>query len=127
MKLIGALALTLLCLTLSAPPASSQNDAPPGIDGKWHFVLDTPGGDREMDSEFAVDKDGNVTGKFGTFAVAGTFQEGKLNLSFTITAEETGETGPMKITGKLDGADLTGDWEFSSYSGTFKASRPKNS
>jgi len=124
MKLFAALAITLVSLAITAPTATAQN-ASPGIDGKWHFVLDTPGGDREMESEFAVDKDGNVTGKFGTYAVAGTFQDGKLNLSFTITAEETGETGPMKITGKIDGEDLTGDWEFSSYSGTFKASRPK--
>lgn len=124
MRIIAILALGLLSLAIASPGARAE--AQGAIDGKWHFTLDTPGGDRDIDSELAVDKDGNVTGKFGTFAVAGTFQDGKLNLSFTITAEETGETGPMKMTGKLDGADITGDWEFSSYSGTFKASRPKS-
>jgi hypothetical protein len=124
MKLITALTLGLLCVAL-ASPASLGQDTAATVEGKWHFVLDTPGGDREIDSELAVDKDGNVTGKWGTSTVAGTFAEGKLALSFSITAEETGETGLLKITGKLDQGDLTGSWEFSSYGGTFKASRPK--
>jgi hypothetical protein len=125
MKLVITLTLGLFCLVLGSRAISAQ-DAAVTIDGKWHFVLDTPGGDREIDSEFAVDKDGNVTGKWGTAAVTGTFADGKLSLTFNITAEETGETGPIKITGKLDQGDLTGNWEFSSYSGTFKASRPKS-
>ena len=125
MKLITVLALGLLSIAFGSRAIAAQDAAPPTIDGKWHFVLDTPGGDREVDSEFAVDKDGNVTGKWGNATVAGTFTDGKLNLSFSMTAEETGETGPLKITGKLDQGDLTGNWEFSSYSGTFKASRPK--
>jgi hypothetical protein len=124
MKLITTLALGLLCIAFGSTPSSAQDTAAT-LDGKWHFVLDTPGGDREVDSEFAVDKDGNVTGKWGNSTVAGTFTDGKLNLSFSMTAEETGETGPLKITGKLEQGDLTGNWEFSSYSGTFKASRPK--
>jgi hypothetical protein len=96
------------------------------IDGKWHFVLDTPGGDREMDAEFSADPDGKVTGKFGKTDVAGTFKDGHLALEFSMTSEESGETAAMKIDGKLDDAmALTGTWEFSSYSGAFKASPPK--
>src|ERR1700689_5498825 len=102
MKLITVLALGLLSIAFGSRAIAAQDAAPPTIDGKWHFVLDTPGGDREVDSEFAVDKDGNVTGKWGNATVAGTFTDGKLNQG-----------------------DLTGNWEFSSYSGTFKASRPK--
>jgi hypothetical protein len=124
MKFITTLALGLFCIALGSPASFAQGAAT--IDGKWHFVLDTPGGDREVDSEFAVDKDGKVTGTWGTAAVAGTFADGKLNMSFTITSDEAGETAPIKITGKLDQGDLTGDWEFTSYSGTFKASRPKS-
>jgi len=97
-----------------------------GIDGKWHFVMDTPGGDREMDATFAVDAGGKVTGKFGETAVAGTFKDGQMALDFPMTSEESGETAALKLVGKLDDtAALVGTWEFSSYNGTFKASRPK--
>jgi hypothetical protein len=96
------------------------------IDGKWHFVLDTPGGDREIDAEFTVDADGKVTGTFGKTDVAGTFRDGHLALEFSMTSVESGETAPMKIDGKLDDTmALAGTWGFSSYDGTFKASRPK--
>jgi len=98
-----------------------------GIDGKWHFVMDTPGGDREMDAEFAVDADGKVTGKFADAAVAGSYKDGHMDLEFTMTSEESGETAPLKLTGKLDDTDtLAGDWAFSEYNGTFKATRPKS-
>jgi hypothetical protein len=103
--------------------ATPQHSA---IEGKWHFVMDTPGGDREMEAEFAVDADGKVTGKYGSTDVAGTFKDGHLLLNFQMTSEESGETAALKIDGKLDDtAALTGTWEFSSYNGTFKASRPK--
>ena len=97
-----------------------------GIEGKWHFVLDTPGGDREMDATFAVDDSGKVTGKFGDADVAGTFKDGQMALEFQLTSAESGETAAMKLAGKLDDtAALVGNWEFSAYNGTFKASRPK--
>ncbi|HLY43415.1 MAG TPA: hypothetical protein VKR52_19540 [Terracidiphilus sp.] len=109
-----------------APQAATTQSAG-ALDGKWHFVLDTPGGDREMDAEFAVDADGKVTGKFNDTAVAGTYKDGQMNLEFTMTSEESGETAPLKLTGKLgDDNALSGDWAFSSYNGTFKASRPKS-
>jgi len=96
------------------------------IDGKWHFVLDTPGGDRDVDAQFTVDADGKVTGQFGKDAVNGTFKDGQLALAFSMTAEETGETAEMKIDGKLDDtAALVGSWAFSAYNGGYKASRPK--
>ena len=104
----------------AAAPAHSA------IDGKWHFVLDTPGGDRDVDAEFAVDTDGKVSGEFGKTPVAGTFKDGQLALNFSFTAEETGETAEMKIDGKLDdSAALVGSWAFSAYNGAYKASRPK--
>lgn len=97
-----------------------------GINGKWHFVLDTPGGDRDIDAEFTVDADGKVTGMFGKTSAVGTFKDAKMDLGFEMTAEETGETGQMKVLGTLDAAGtLTGNWQFSSYDGTFTATRPK--
>jgi hypothetical protein len=117
------------------PSAPSQNAAPTqepaatastGIIGKWHFVLETPGGDRESDADLAVDQDGKVTGKFGNSDVAGTYKEGKLDLDFPFTSDELGETAELKFSGKLDDTNaLTGTWEFVSYNGTFKATRLK--
>jgi hypothetical protein len=115
--------LAMACLILGRQIAKAQ-DA--GINGKWHFVMDTPGGDREVDAEFTVAEDGKVTGKYGTTDVAGTFKDGKLDLNFSMTSEESGETAPLKLVGKLDEtAALVGTWEFSAYNGTFKATRPK--
>ena len=96
------------------------------IVGKWHFVLDTPGGDREADADLSVDQDGKVTGKFGDSDVAGTYKDGKFDLDFAFTSDELGQTAELKFSGKLDDAsELTGTWEYISYSGTFKATRPK--
>lgn len=108
------------------PAATPAQDAPAGgVNGKWHFVLATPGGDRELDADFTVDSDGNVTGKWANADVAGTWKEGKLSLNFQFTSDEAGVTDAMKIDGKLDDtAALTGDWAFSEYNGTFKATRP---
>jgi len=121
MRKIIAFAFVALCLTLGLRTALA---ADPDVSGKWHFVLDTPGGDREVDAEFIVDS-GKVTGKWGTSDVTGTYTDGKLALAFSMASEEAGETSTMKITGKFDNDALTGDWEFSSYSGTYKATRQK--
>ena len=122
MKKFLVIAAAMVCIVLGRPFASAQ-DA--GINGKWHFVLETPGGEREVDADFTVDGDGNVTGKWGSGDVAGSYKEGKLALDFQFTSEEVGTTAAMKIDGKLDEtAALTGDWAFSEYNGTFKATRP---
>jgi hypothetical protein len=116
-------AVAMVCLLVGRQTGMAQ-DA--GINGKWHFVLTTPGGDREMDADFTVDADGKVTGKFGSSDVAGTFKDGQLDLNFEMTSEEAGVTAQMKISSKVEaGSPLSGNWEFSSYSGTFTADRPK--
>lgn len=116
-------AVTMVGFFLGQQTAAEQHS---GIEGKWHFVLDTPGGDREMNATFAVDASGKVTGKFGETDVAGIFKDGQMSLDFPLTSVESGETAAMKLTGKLDDtAALVGAWEFSSYGGTFKASRPQ--
>jgi flagellar basal body rod protein FlgG len=125
--------LAVACLVSSRQIANAQatnaqtaNASNAGINGKWHFVMDTPGGDREMDAEFTVDADGKVTGKYGITDVAGTYKDGKLDLNFQMTSEESGQTAALKLVGKLDEtAVLVGTWEFSEYNGTFKATRPK--
>ena len=107
--------------TASTPDKSQDNT----VNGKWHFVFETPGGDREFDADFTVDAEGKVSGTFGKSNAAGTYKDGHLQLAFDTTTEE-GETGQLQIDGKLDEtATLTGSWAFSSYDGTFKAARPK--
>lgn len=102
---------------MTAPSAVAQSD----VSGKWHFVLDTEGGDRTADPVFQLNGD-QVTGKWATADVKGTFSDGKLNLAFPYNSDEAGE-GTLKIKGELKGDTLSGTWEFESYSGAFKATR----
>jgi hypothetical protein len=123
MKKLIAVMFAVACLMMARPMAVAEDS---GLNGKWHFVMNTPGGDREMDAQFTVDADGKVTGKYGKADVAGTWKDGKLDLSFQMTSEESGETAALKLAGKIDDTGaLIGTWEFSAYGGAFKATRPK--
>ena len=122
MRKLLVLTAAIVCLVTGSSYLHAQ-DA--GISGKWHFVLATPGGDREVDADFTVDNDGNVTGKWGPADVAGTYKEGKLTLKFPFTSDEVGTTADMSLDGKLgDAGAIAGDWAFSEYNGTFEAKRP---
>ena len=128
MKKFLVAAAAIICLVTGALFVKGQDAKAPGggINGKWHFVLDTPGGDRDVDADFTVDADGKVTGKFGKDSAIGTYKDGNLDLGFDMTAEETGETAQMKVVGKLDASsNIVGKWQFSAYEGTFTAARPK--
>ena len=102
--------------------APARGAAQSSLDGRWHFVLDTPGGDREIDVVFKVDGD-QVTGKWDKEDVKGSFIENELSLSFEITPEETSEKGTLVVKGKLEGDNITGNWDFGEYKGAFKATR----
>ena len=122
MKRFLVLAVAVVCLVIGRPLANAQDS---GVNGKWHFVLNTPGGDRDVEVDLSVDADGKVTGKFGDTDVAGTYKDGQLALDFQFTSDEAGVTAAMKMTAKLDETSaLNGSWDFSSYNGTFKATRP---
>ncbi len=103
----------------------------PTVTGKWHFVFDTQGGDREFNAAFEQTGD-NVGGKWGLSEtqpganVKGTFTDGQLLLEFPVVSDEAGP-GSLKIKGHLgdDGA-MTGDWTFGEYAGSFKATRMKD-
>jgi hypothetical protein len=92
-----------------------------GITGRWHFVLETEGGDRNVDATFQQQGQ-NVTGKWEKADVKGTFADGKLDLAFPIESEEAGP-GTLKLKGELNGGALSGTWEFQTYTGTFKATK----
>lgn len=137
---LAALALTLAAVTLPAAmsaqtpaPAPAPTQAPAAkpdpdakANGKWHFIFDTQGGAREFDAEFAVDADGNVTGTWEKSPAAGTYKDGHLVMDFETHSEEAQETATLHIDGKFDDTgNLTGNWTFSSYDGSFTAAHPK--
>ena len=133
--LLTVLAIALTAIVLPTPGAflahaqdtpATQGSQDKRIDGKWHFVFDTQGGDREFEAEFAVDADGKVTGTWNNKPATGTYKDGHLQMAFDTYSEEANETAQLQLDGKIDDtAALTGTWAFSSYDGTFKAAHPK--
>lgn len=122
MKTILAFVALAACSLFVATASRAQSDAPGDLKGKWHFVLDTEGGDREVDASFDV-HEGAVTGKWNqNDEVHGKFAAGKIDLAFDITSDEAGK-GTLTLKGDLNGDTLKGDWGFQTYSGTFKATR----
>jgi len=121
-------AAAALCLVVLSTIMHAQAVAPAlGVVGKWHFVLDTPDGPRDFDAEFTVDAEGKVAGTFGKSTALGTYKDGHLLMDFPATDDQSGETGQLKLDGKIeDPATLSGTWQFSSYDGDFRAFRPKN-
>jgi len=124
MKSAIAVAVGLLLMGVAA--AQSKPAAAGDVSGKWQFVLNTEGGDRNAAANFQVDGE-KVSGKWGdaNADVAGTWSDGKLDLAFPYNSDEAGP-GTLKIKGKMEGDALTGTWEFQEYSGTFKATRPQS-
>jgi len=107
----------------AAPPAGAQDKR---IEGKWHFVFDTAGGDRDFSAEFSVDAQGNVTGTWEKAPATGTYKDGHLLMVFDVTSDEANETAPLHLDGQMDDSgSITGTWQFSSYDGAFKAVHPK--
>lgn len=116
--------LVLMASVVAIPVVRGQEQATPtGLAGKWHFVLDTQGGDRELDANFTV-ADGKVGGTFGKGEAKGTVNGEKFSLEFPFDSDEVGK-GTMKVDGKLATDQLTGSWSFQTYDGSFKATRPK--
>ena len=105
----------------SPPPAAASDD----ISGKWHFVYNTEGGDRDSSADFKLQGD-QVTGKWNSTAdVKGTYKNGDLDLAFPYNSEEAGMTATLKMKGKLKDGKLVGNWEFADYSGAFTGTREK--
>jgi hypothetical protein len=88
------------------------------IDGKWEFVMQTDGGERRVTPELKADGE-KVSGKWDRADVAGTFKDNELLLSFPLTSTEGQMTAKLNIKAKLSAGQLTGNWEFGGYSGSF--------
>ena len=122
---------SLIAQAAPATPAAQDKPAAPAagqdqrINGKWHFVFDTSGGDREANAEFTVDAEGNVTGTWEKAPATGTYKEGHLLMAFDVTAEDLNETATLHLDGQMDDSNtITGTSTFSSYDATFKATHP---
>jgi hypothetical protein len=90
------------------------------ISGKWHFVLDTEDGNRDVEAQFKLTGD-QVTGTWQKADVKGTFRGADLDLAFPLTSEEAGMTATLKLKGKLSDGKLKGTWAYAEYSGDFTA------
>ena len=117
----------LFLASTAAPLVPAQTATAPASDkalsGKWHFTFYTEGDDRFFDAVFTVD--GNkVGGTFGKDVVSGTVDGEKFTLEFTAESEDVGK-GTLKMVGTVEGDQLKGSWSFQTYTGTFKALRPK--
>jgi len=115
-KWMFAIGFVALLITQAQPVLGAD------ISGKWNFQLETDGGPREVSPTFHLGGT-KVTGKWDTADVKGTFVDGKLDLAFPLTSAEAGMTGTLKVSGELQGEELSGKWEFEGYTGTFKAKR----
>lgn len=118
MKVFVVLATLCLSFGLFIPKSKAQTN---NISGKWHFVLETEGGERDIDADFQQQAE-KVTGTWDKAKVQGTFADGKLNLEFPIESEEAGP-GTLTLKGQVEGEALTGTWAFQTYDGKFKATR----
>jgi hypothetical protein len=90
------------------------------ISGKWHFVLDTEDGNRDVEAQFKVTGD-QVTGTWQKADVKGTFRGTDLDLAFPLTSAEAGMTATLKLKGKLSDGKIKGTWAYAEYSGEFTA------
>jgi hypothetical protein len=111
-----------LGFALLVPLRVAMQAASDDVSGSWAFVLNTDGGDRNVNATLKVDGK-NVTGKWDEKTdIKGTFADGALDLSFPLESSEVG-TGTLAIKAKLANDELTGNWSFQTYSGTMKATR----
>ena len=118
LRLTGVFAL-MICMLLAAVPAFCATD----LDGNWNFTFNSDDGDHQAPATFKVDG-GQVTGRFADRAdVKGTYSAGKFELKFPLVYEEGGLEGDLKLTGKVDGGKVTGNWEYAGYAGTFSATK----
>jgi hypothetical protein len=83
------------------------------LNGKWNFVWQTPGGERQSTLTLTQDAE-KVEAHFPDVKepVPGTFKDGKLSLVGRLYSPEAGESADFRLDGTLSGAELkgTGSW-----------------
>ncbi len=112
---------TLLALLVCLAPQSAFAES---VAGKWKLVWDTEGGIRH--TEWQVEQDGDaVSVTTDGQKLAGTFKDGRLELSGKLYSSEAGYSAELKLEGKLENGQLKGRGSWDAYGMTFSGERAK--
>ena len=92
------------------------------LSGKWNFVWQTPGGERQSILTF-TQKGEKVEARFpdAKEPVSGTLKDGKLSLAGRLYSAEAGAEADFHLDGTLAGQELKGTGAWAEHQMTFTA------
>ena len=92
------------------------------LSGKWNFVWQTPGGERQSTLTF-TQKGEKVEARFpdAKEPVTGTLKDGKLSLAGPVYSAEAGATADFHLDGTLADHELKGTGAWGEHQMTFTA------
>jgi hypothetical protein len=113
---LGVMA-AMLCATASVAHAGD-------VDGAWDLVFQTEDGTRT--SSLSVTTDGeSATATMGETRLTGTYKDGLLELTGEHYVTDLGYASTLTIKGRVEGAELKGEWVWSEYGSVFAGTRPQ--
>lgn len=92
------------------------------IAGKWDLVFQTPVGERKATLDVTAEG-AAVTAKMGDAVLKGTYQDSKLELKGNLYSAEGGYTAELRLIGKLENGQISGDAIWDTYQMSFSAKR----
>jgi hypothetical protein len=105
-------------------------DPPKGdISGKWKLSYTTPDGPEESVADFAMEKDGTISGTITSKRGTATIISGHLSVdkfSFTINIPIEGSPADVNFSGTFDGTSLKGSLSVQGFSLDFTGVKPAN-
>jgi imidazolonepropionase-like amidohydrolase len=105
-------------------------DPPKGdISGKWKLSYTTPDGPEESIADFAMEKDGTISGTVSSKRGTATIISGHLSVdkfSFTINIPIEGAPADVNFSGTFDGTSLKGSISVQGFSLDFTGVKPAN-
>jgi len=105
-------------------------DPPKGdISGKWKLSYTTPDGPEESTADFAMEKDGTISGTLTSKRGTATIISGHLSVdkfSFTINIPIEGSPADVNFSGTFDGTSLKGSISVQGFSLDFTGVKPAN-
>jgi len=114
---IPALVVTTAVLWAAAPLARAAD-----VDGVWDMVFQTQAGEKA--GPMAVTTEGeSASATLGETRLTGTYKDGLLELSGEHYATDAGYTSTLTLKGRVEGAELKGEWVWAEYSSVFAGTR----